>query len=95
MGGATLAQVKSEFEERIESGEFVEVQRQGNSPDRAFTTAEMIDYERDTINTCARAKTACGASDFWHALGYAGSAWPFERHATPGCGTNLVESRSK
>jgi len=34
MGGATLAQVKANFEERIESGEFVEVQRQGNSPDR-------------------------------------------------------------
>ncbi len=51
MGGATLAQVKANFEERIKSGEFVEVQTQGNSPDRAFTTTEMIGYERDTINT--------------------------------------------
>ena len=51
MGGATLAQVKADFEERIKSGEFVEAQRQGKSPDRAFTTAEMIGYERDTINT--------------------------------------------
>lgn len=50
MGGATLVQVKANFEERIESGEFVEVQRQGNSPDREFTTTEMIGYERDTIN---------------------------------------------
>ena len=51
MGEATLAQAKAHFEERIKSGEFVEVQRQGNSPDRAFTTTEMIGYERDTINT--------------------------------------------
>ncbi len=51
MGGATLAQVKANFEERIKSGEFVEVQGHGNSPDRAFTTTEMIGYERDTINT--------------------------------------------
>jgi conjugative relaxase-like TrwC/TraI family protein len=51
MGEATLAQAKANFEERIKSGEFVEVQRQGNSPDRAFTTTEMIGYERDTINT--------------------------------------------
>jgi conjugative relaxase-like TrwC/TraI family protein len=51
MGAATLAQVRPDFEERIKSGEFVEVQKKGSSPDRAFTTAEMIGYERDTINT--------------------------------------------
>jgi len=50
MGGATLALVKTDFEERIRSGEFVEAQKKGGSPDRAFTTAEMIGYERDTIN---------------------------------------------
>ncbi|MGB8475344.1 MAG: MobF family relaxase [Candidatus Acidiferrum sp.] len=50
MGGATLAQVKADFEERVKAGEFVEVKRQGNSPDRAFTTTEMIGYERDTID---------------------------------------------
>jgi conjugative relaxase-like TrwC/TraI family protein len=51
MGGATLAQVKADFEERIKSGEFVEAQKKGSSPARAFTTAEMIGYEQDTINT--------------------------------------------
>ncbi len=50
MGGAPLAQVKADFEERVKSGEFVEAQKKGSSPDRAFTTAEMIGYERDTIN---------------------------------------------
>jgi conjugative relaxase-like TrwC/TraI family protein len=51
MGGATLAQVKADFEERIKSGEFVEAQKKGSSPDRVFTTAEMISYEQDTIST--------------------------------------------
>ena len=51
MGGATLTQVKADFEERVKSGEFVEAQKKGCSPDRAFTTAEMIGYEQDTINT--------------------------------------------
>jgi conjugative relaxase-like TrwC/TraI family protein len=51
MGGATLAQVKADFEERIKSGEFVEARKNGSSPGRAFTTAEMIGYEQDTINT--------------------------------------------
>jgi conjugative relaxase-like TrwC/TraI family protein len=51
MGGATLAQVKADFEERIKSGEFVEAQQKRSSSGRAFTTAEMIGYEQDTINT--------------------------------------------
>ncbi len=51
MGGATLAQVKADLEERIKSGEFVEAQKKGSSPGRAFTTAEMIGYEQGTINT--------------------------------------------
>src|SRR5208337_4193633 len=37
MGGATLAQVKVDFEERIKSGEFVEAQKKGSSPSRALT----------------------------------------------------------
>jgi conjugative relaxase-like TrwC/TraI family protein len=51
MGGATVTQVKTDFEERIKSGEFVEAQKKGSSPGRAFTTAEMIGYEQDTIDT--------------------------------------------
>src|SRR5271165_1271790 len=51
MGGATVAEVKADFEERIKSGEFVEAQKKGSSPGREFTTAEMIGYEQDTINT--------------------------------------------
>ncbi len=51
MGGATLTDIKADFEERIKSGEFVEAQKKASSPSRAFTTAAMIGYEQDTINT--------------------------------------------
>jgi len=50
MGGATLTDVKADLEERIKSGEFVEAQKKDSSPSRAFTTAQMVGYEQDTIN---------------------------------------------
>ena len=49
MGEATLKEVQSEFEKRIQSGEFIETSNRGAG--RAFTTKEMIGYERDTIET--------------------------------------------
>jgi conjugative relaxase-like TrwC/TraI family protein len=48
MGEARFREVKSEFEKRVESGEFIEASHR--APGRAFTTAEMIGYERGTIN---------------------------------------------
>lgn len=50
MGGATLDQIRADFEERVKSGEFIEAQKKASAPGRAFTTAEMIGYEGDTIN---------------------------------------------
>ncbi len=47
MGDATVAEVKAEFEKRVQAGEFIETSNR--APGRAFTTEEMIDYERDTI----------------------------------------------
>ena len=47
MGEATLTEVRSEFEKRVQSGEFIEASNRGAG--RAFTTDEMIGYERDTI----------------------------------------------
>jgi conjugative relaxase-like TrwC/TraI family protein len=47
MGEATFGEVKAEFTKRVESGEFIETTHRG--PGRAFTTGEMIGYERDTI----------------------------------------------
>jgi conjugative relaxase-like TrwC/TraI family protein len=47
MGDATVTEVKAEFEKRVQVGEFIET---GNrAPGRAFTTSEMIDRERNTI----------------------------------------------
>jgi ATP-dependent exoDNAse (exonuclease V) alpha subunit len=48
MGDATVAEVKAEFEKRVQAGEFIETSNR--APGRAFTTEEMIHYERDTIH---------------------------------------------
>jgi conjugative relaxase-like TrwC/TraI family protein len=47
MGDATFGEVKAEFEKRAQSGEFIETSNR--APGRAFTTGEMIGYERETI----------------------------------------------
>jgi len=49
MGEATFEEVRNEFEKRAHAGEFIGVEPKLGVPDRAFTTQEMIDYERDTI----------------------------------------------
>jgi conjugative relaxase-like TrwC/TraI family protein len=49
MGQATLTEVKTEFERRVNGGEFIGREQKASSPGRAFTTQEMLDYERDTI----------------------------------------------
>jgi conjugative relaxase-like TrwC/TraI family protein len=48
MGEATFGEVKAEFEKRVEAREFIEASHR--APGRAFTTGEMIGYERDTIS---------------------------------------------
>lgn len=47
MGDASFAEVRNRFENRVQSGDLIEVE--SRSPSRAFTTKEMIGYERDTI----------------------------------------------
>ena len=49
MGDATFTEVRTEFEKRVGAGEFIEVEKQSGGPSRAFTTEEMIGYERETI----------------------------------------------
>jgi conjugative relaxase-like TrwC/TraI family protein len=49
MGQATLTDVKTEFEKRVNGGEFIGVEQKTGRPGRAFTTHEMLGYERDTI----------------------------------------------
>src|SRR5713226_2807559 len=47
MGDARVSEVKAEFEKRVQSGEFIETSNR--APGRAFTTSEMIEHERNTI----------------------------------------------
>src|SRR6266480_3995832 len=49
MGGATFTEVRTEFEKRIGAGEFIGVERKLGASGRAFTTEEMIGYEKETI----------------------------------------------
>jgi conjugative relaxase-like TrwC/TraI family protein len=49
IGEATLREVREEIEKRLRSGELVELGRRSEEVGRAFTTAEMIRRERDTI----------------------------------------------
>ncbi|HEY2544991.1 MAG TPA: MobF family relaxase, partial [Candidatus Acidoferrum sp.] len=49
MGETTFDEVRNEFEKRINVGEFIGVEQKLGVPGRAFTTQEMVDYERDTI----------------------------------------------
>ncbi|MHB8755105.1 MAG: MobF family relaxase [Candidatus Acidiferrales bacterium] len=49
MGEATFTEVRSEFDKRVGAGEFIGVEKRPGAPGRVFTTQEMIDYERDTI----------------------------------------------
>jgi len=49
MGDVTFSQVRTEFESRVEAGEFVRVEQRLDSPGRAFTSREMLELERETI----------------------------------------------
>jgi ATP-dependent exoDNAse (exonuclease V) alpha subunit len=44
-----LTEVRGEFEKRIGTGEFIRLERKTSTPGRAFTTEEMVGYERETI----------------------------------------------
>jgi conjugative relaxase-like TrwC/TraI family protein len=46
-GDASFAEVRNQFETRVQSRDLVEVE--SRSPSRAFTTKEMIGYEQDNI----------------------------------------------
>ena len=48
--------MRSQFENRVQSGDLIEVE--SRSPGRAFTTREMIGYERDNIAAMRAGKTS-------------------------------------
>jgi conjugative relaxase-like TrwC/TraI family protein len=47
MGEASFAEIRDRFDKRVQSGGLIEVE--SKSPARAFTTEQMIGYERDTV----------------------------------------------
>ncbi|HKV28026.1 MAG TPA: MobF family relaxase [Candidatus Acidoferrales bacterium] len=49
MGDAGLSQIRAEFDKHIQTGEFIEIESRPGAPGRVFTTQQMIDMERDTI----------------------------------------------
>ncbi len=61
MGESTFREIRENLDERIRSGEFVEVRRERPAgADRILTTREMLEYERDNIT---RMKAAQGRHD--------------------------------
>ncbi len=54
MGQMTLHEVRADFEKRLAEGEFIQVQQRKGTPGRAFTTSEMLAYERDVIHAMRR-----------------------------------------
>ena len=54
MGKMTLADVRADFEKRVAVGEFIEVEQRKGIPSRAFTTNEMLAYERGVIDAMGR-----------------------------------------
>lgn len=54
MGKMTLADVRADFEKRVGAGEFIEVKQTKDTPSRAFTTNEMLAYERGVIDAMHR-----------------------------------------
>ena len=49
MGEVSVGEIKADFEKRVEAGEFVALEPTPGAPGRTFTTPEMIELERDTI----------------------------------------------
>jgi hypothetical protein len=49
MGEVTVSDNRAEFERRVAAGEFIRVEQKPGAHGRAFTTSEMVDLERDTI----------------------------------------------
>jgi conjugative relaxase-like TrwC/TraI family protein len=47
MGEASFAETRERFDKRVQSGDLIEVENK--SPARAFTTEQMIGYERDNV----------------------------------------------
>jgi conjugative relaxase-like TrwC/TraI family protein len=66
MGEASFAEIRERFDKRVQSGDLIEVE--SKSPARAFTTEQMIDYERDNVAEMRRGQnldTPLVSTDAW------------------------------
>ncbi|MGO8932371.1 MAG: MobF family relaxase, partial [Terracidiphilus sp.] len=61
MGDASLEEVRAGFNRRVEAGELIEAPRAEHQPGRAFTTEEMIHFERDNIQLMRAGQDRHGA----------------------------------
>jgi hypothetical protein len=61
MGAVSLATVRTEFEHRVETGEFVAVGQPAGVPGRAFTSREMIALEQETIRAMQQGRNRAPA----------------------------------
>jgi conjugative relaxase-like TrwC/TraI family protein len=61
MGDATFTAIRGEFEKRIGTGEFIGVEKRTGARGWAYTTEEMIGYERDTIRIMREGQNKCAA----------------------------------
>jgi conjugative relaxase-like TrwC/TraI family protein len=61
MGDASLEEVRTGFNRRVEAGELIEAPRAAHQPGRAFTTEEMIHFERDNIQLMRAGREQHGA----------------------------------
>ena len=59
MGDATFTDIRGEFEKRVSTGEFIGVEKRTGARGRAYTTEEMIGYERDTIQIMREGQNKC------------------------------------
>ena len=67
MGEASFAEIRERFDKRVQSGGLIEVE--SKSPARAFTTEQMIGYERDTVAEMRRGQNLDNplvSTETWH-----------------------------
>ena len=63
--GRRSSAIKAEFEQRVDAGEFIGVAQRPGAPGRAFTTREMIDLERETIEMMRAGQHAQSGAEPW------------------------------
>jgi conjugative relaxase-like TrwC/TraI family protein len=70
MGEASFAEIRERFDKRVQSGDLIEVE--SKSPARAFTTEQMIGYERDIVAEMRRGQNLGNplvSSETWRHIG--------------------------